>query len=104
MFTNVMFYVVWAILALLPLISAVVFPPTIKKKTIACLCVLVVTFGFAIVKYMNDESIYNRWNGGICNCGGVYELSAVSQFNCCKSFYYTCDSCGHTEEFSRLMK
>lgn len=39
MFTNVGFYVVWAILALLPLISAVVFPPTIKKKTITCLCV-----------------------------------------------------------------
>lgn len=104
MFTNVGFYVVWAILALLPLISAVVFPPTIKKKTIACLCVLVVTFGFAIVKYMNDESINNRWNGGICNCGGVYELSAASQSHASKSFYYTCDSCGYTEEFSRLMK
>lgn len=104
MFTNVMFYVVWAVLALLPLISAAVFPPTIKKKVIACLCVLIVTFGFATIKYMNNESINNRWNGGICNCGGIYELSAVSQFHASKSFYYTCDSCGHTEQFSRLMK
>ena len=104
MFTNVGFYVVWAVLALLPFISAAVFPPTIKKKVIACLCVLTVTFGFTIIKYMNNESIYNRWNDGVCTCGGVYELSAASQFNVCKSFYYTCDECGHTEEFSHLMR
>lgn len=104
MFENVMFYVVWGVVALLPLISAAIFPPTVKKKVIACLCVLIVTFGFTVLKYMNNESIYNRWNNGVCNCGGVYELSAVSQFKCSKSFYYTCDSCGHTEEFSHLMK
>lgn len=104
MFTNVMFYVVWGVLALLPLISAAVFPPTVKKKVITCLCVLVVTFGFTVIKYIGDESRNNRWNGGICNCGGTYEFSGASQFSASKSFYYTCDTCGHTEEFSQLMK
>ena len=40
MFTNVMFYVGWAVLALLPLMVAVLAPQTVKGKIIACLCVL----------------------------------------------------------------
>lgn len=39
MFTNVMFYVGWAILALLPLTMAIFAPQTVKGKIIACLCV-----------------------------------------------------------------
>lgn len=42
--------------------------------------------------------------GGNCECGGTYELSAASQYRTFRSFYYTCDTCGHTEEFSHLMK
>lgn len=104
MFTNAGFYAIWAIFAFFPLPLAILIPETVKKKIIACLCVLGVTFGFAVILYMNNESVNNRWNGGICNCGGAYELSAASQSHASKSFYYTCDVCGHTEEFSRLMK
>lgn len=104
MFTNSGFYVIWAIFAFFPLALAILIPETVKKKFIICLCVLVVTFGFTVIKYMGDESRNNRWNDGICNCGGIYELSAASQSHASKSFYYTCDSCGHTEEFSHLMK
>ena len=104
MFTNVKFYVVWAVLALFPLMIAVFVPQTIKKKVIACLCVLAVTFGFVVIIYMNNESINDRWNNGVCECGGTYEFSAASQSHASKSFYYTCNVCGHTEEFSRLMK
>lgn len=54
--------------------------------------------------YMDAKSGDDRWNNGTCECGGVYELSAASQYRTSRSFYYTCDTCGHTEEFSHLMK
>lgn len=104
MFTNNGFYVIWAIFAFFPLALAVLIPETAKKKFIVCLCVLAVTFGFTVIRYMNDESINNRWNGGICNCGGTYEFSAASRYCASRTFYYSCDVCGHTEEFSQLMK
>ena len=104
MFTNVMFYVGWAVFALLPLIVAIVAPQTVKGKIIACLCVLAVTCGVMALIYKDAENANNRWNNGVCECGGTYELSAASQCRTSKFFYYTCDECGHTEEFSHLMK
>lgn len=104
MFTNVMFYVGWAVLALLPLMMAVLAPQTVKGKIIACLCVLAVTCGVMTLICKGAENANDRWNNGVCECGGTYELSAASQYRSSKSFYYTCDECGHTEEFSHLMK
>ena len=54
MFTNSGFYVIWAIFAFFPLALAILIPETAKKKFIACLCVLAVTFGFAVIRYMNN--------------------------------------------------
>lgn len=104
MFTNVMFYVVWAVLAFLFLSVLVLIPQTLKKKIIACFLILVVTFGIATLLYKQAEGEQERWNNGICECGGTYELSAASQHRSSKTFYYTCDNCGHTEKFSNLMK
>lgn len=105
MFTNVMFYVGWAVLALLPLMLAVSsHSATVKGKIIACLCVLAVTCGIMALIYKDAESANVRWNNGICECGGTYEVSAASQYRSSKTFYYTCNICGHTEGFSHLMK
>lgn len=104
MFTNVMFYVVWAALAFLFSLVLVLIPQTLKKKILACFLILVVTFGIATLLYKQAEGEQERWNNGICECGGTYELSAASQYRSSKTFYYTCDNCGHTEEFSNLMK
>ena len=103
MFTNVMFYVAWAVFFLF-LSFLVLVPQTLKKKIIACFLILVVTFGIATLLYKQGEGKRERWNNGICECGGTYELSAASQYRSSKTFYYTCDNCGHTEEFSHLMK
>lgn len=54
--------------------------------------------------YKDVENANDRWNNGICECGGAYELSAASKYRTSESFYYTCNTCGHTEEFSHLMK
>lgn len=104
MFTNVMFYVVWAALAFLFSSVLVLIPQTLKKKILACFLILVVTFGIATLLYKQAEREQERWNNGICECGGTYELSAASQYRSSKTFYYTCDNCGHIEEFSNLMK
>jgi hypothetical protein len=103
MFTNVMFYVAW-VAAFLFSSVLVLIPQTLKKKIIACFLILVVTFGIATLLYKQAEWKQERWNNGICECGGTYELSAASQYRSSKTFYYTCDNCGHTEEFSSLMK
>lgn len=104
MFTDVMFYIGWTALALFPLMIAFLAPQTVKGKIIACLCVLAVTCGIMVLMYQDAENAADRWNNGTCECGGAYELSAASQYRTSKSFYYTCDTCGRTEEFSHLMK
>lgn len=104
MFTNVMFCIAWAVLALIPFSLAAIAPQTVKRKIMACLCVLAITCGITTLIYKNAENAKTRWNDGICECGGTYELSAASQYRTSKSFYYTCDTCGHIEEFFSLMK
>lgn len=104
MFTNIMFYVGWAVLALVPLTVAVLAPQTVKGKIIACLCVLAVTCGVMTLIYKDAENANDRWNNGVCECGGTYELSAASRDRSFEFFYYTCDECGHTKEFSHLMR
>lgn len=104
MFTDVMFYIAWVALALMPLMIALLAPQTVKGKIIACLCVLVVACGITTLIYKDVENANDRWNNGVCECGGTYELSAASKYRTSESFYYTCDTCGHTEEFSHLMK
>ena len=104
MFTNVIFYVGWAVLALIPLMVAVIAPQTAKGKIIACLCVLAVTCGVTTLIYKDAENAKDCWNDGVCECGGTYELSAASQCRTSRFFYYTCDECGHTKEFSHLMR
>lgn len=77
MFSDILFYIVWAILSLLPLMIAAFAPETVKEKIIACLCVLVITCGITAMMFYEDENAVDRWNDGICECGGTYEFSAV---------------------------
>lgn len=104
MFSDITFYIVWAIFSLFPLMVATFAPETVKGKIITCLCVLMVTCGITAMLYQDDENANNRWNNGVCECGGTYEFSAASKSRLSESFYYTCDTCGHTEEFPHLMK
>lgn len=104
MFTNVMFYASWVIIAMFPLMIAALGPETTKGKIIACLCALAITFGITALIYQDAKNADKRWNNGVCECGGTYEFSAASKYRTSESFYYTCDKCGHTEDFSHLMK
>lgn len=104
MFTNVMFYVSWAVIAIFPLMIAVFAPETVRGRIIACLLALAISFGVTVLIYNDAKNANDRWNNGVCECGGTYEFSAASKYRTSESFYYTCDTCGHTEEFSHLMR
>lgn len=104
MFTNPSFYIVWAVMAFFPLMIAILAPETCRGKIIAILVALAIAFGVATLLYKDAEGDHDRWNNGYCECGGQYQFSSATNYRGSKDYYYTCDKCGHTEEFSAIMK
>ena len=104
MFTNSGFYIVWAIMAVFPLMIAALAPETWRGKIIAILVALAISFGVATMLYKEQEGNHDRWNNGICDCGGEYQFSSATNYRGSRDYYYTCDECGHTERFSQIMK
>ena len=104
MLTNPYFYLAWAAMAIFPLMFAFVAPKTWDEKIIAILIAVAIAFGLATLIYKEAEGNRNRWNNGYCECGGEYQFSSATNYRGSKDYYYTCDKCGHTEEFSSLMR
>lgn len=104
MFTNLDFYIVWAIVAVFPLMIVAIASETWRGRIIAILLTLVITFGLTTMLYKEQEGNHDRWNNGYCECGGQYQFSSTTNWHGSKDYYYTCDKCGHTEEFSAIMK
>ena len=104
MLTNPYFYLAWAAMAIFPLMFAFLAPKTWRGKIIAILIALAIAFGLATLIYKEAEGNRNRWNNGYCECGGQYQFSSATNWHGSKNYYYTCDKCGHTEEFSAIMK
>lgn len=104
MFTNPGFYLAWAIMAIFPLMIAFLAPETRGGKIVAILVALAIAFGVATLLYKQAEGNHDRWNNGYCECGGQYQFSSATNYRGSKDYYYTCDKCGHTEEFSAIMK
>lgn len=104
MFTNLSFYIVWAVMAFFPLMIAILASETCRGKIIAILVALAIAFGAATLLYKDAEGNHDRWNNGYCECGGQYQFSSATNYRGSKDYYYTCDKCGHTEEFSAIMK
>lgn len=99
------FYIAWAILALFPLVLAILIPDTIWGKIAASAVVLAATFALTFGMYAEQKNDSNRWNNGIhIDCGGAYQFSSATDWRGSKTYYYTCDKCGHTEKFSSIMK
>ena len=104
MLTNPYFYLAWAGMAIFPLMFAFVAPKTWGERIIAILIAVAIAFGLATLIYKEAEGNRNRWNNGYCECGGKYQFSSATNYRGSKDYYYTCDKCGHTEEFSSLMR
>lgn len=104
MFTNPGFYIAWAVMAFFPLMIAILAPETWGGKIVAILVAIAIGFGVATLLYKEAEGNHDRWNNGYCECGGQYQFSSATNWRGSKNYYYTCDKCGHTEEFTSIMK
>ena len=104
MLTNPGFYLAWAVMAILPLMIAIVAPETWHGRVVAVLIAIAIGFGVATLLYKEAEGNHDRWNNGYCECGGQYQFSSATNYRGSKDYYYTCDKCGHTEEFSAIMR
>ena len=91
-------------MAFFPLTIAILAPETCRGKIIAILVALAIAFGVATLLYKDAEGNHNRWNNSYCECGGQYQFSSATNYRGSKDYYYTCDKCGHTEEFHAIMK
>ena len=104
LFTNPAFYGTIFIFLLMFIPFAKIIPDRRRNKIIACICVVIASFGIASLFFIGQIEETERWNSGICiNCGGVYELSGISKQPITK-FCYTCGTCGRTEKFPNLME
>ena len=104
MLTNPGFYIAWAVMAFFPLMIAILAPETWHGRIIAVLIAIAIGFGVATLLYKEQESNHDRWNNGYCECGGQYQFSSATNWRGSKNYYYTCDKCGHTEEFTSIMR
>ena len=104
MFTNPGFYIAWAVMAFFPLMIAILAPETWHGRVIAVLVAIAIGFGVATLLYKEAEGNHDRWNNGYCECGGEYQFSSATNWRGSKNYYYTCDKCGHTEEFTSIMR
>ena len=104
MLTNPGFYIAWAVMAFFPLMIAILAPETWHGRVIAVLIASAIGFGVATLLYKDAEGNHDRWNNGYCECGGQYQFSSATNWRGSKDYYYTCDRCGHTEEFTSIMR
>ncbi len=104
MLTNPGFYIAWAVMAFFPLMIAILAPETWHSRVIAVLIAIAIGFGVATLLYKEAEGNHDRWNNGYCECGGQYQFSSATNWRGSKNYYYTCDKCGHTEEFTSIMR
>lgn len=104
LFTNPAFYGTIFIFLLMFIPFAILIPDRRRKRIIACICVFIVSFGITSLFFIGQAGETERWNGGICvDCGGIYEFSGASERLDTK-FYYTCNNCGHTVQFTQIMR
>lgn len=104
MFQNIFFYVLWGVLfiGIAPII--VLNCNTIIGKILSIILALTLAFGTSLILCLQDEEQAERWNEGICECGGTYEFTAAARSAMGTTYYYTCNECGHTESFGKIMR
>lgn len=105
MLTNPGFWALFLILLFCIYALFIFIPDTWKGRiavlVIGAICALV----FSAMLYEVSQTQTNTWNNGIhIDCGGEYQFSSATNWRGSKNYYYTCDKCGHTEEFSSLMR
>lgn len=60
MFTNIGYYIAWAVIAFFPLMITITTPETVRGKIIASIIALAATFGFTCGMYYKCSSAIDR--------------------------------------------
>lgn len=104
MYQDIAFYILWALFFVCIAPFIFLYCDSVIGKIIGIAFALAITFGIAVSFWREDDTQRTRWNDGICECGGIYEFSGAAKTTMSTTYYYTCDTCGHTEEFDGIMR
>lgn len=71
-----------------------------KRQKIKCvLFCIALWLVFSSLMCLDAYIDFKAWNDGKCDCGGKWELTAVSESRTgTKTKYYVCEKCGHEIE------
>lgn len=104
MFQSIYFYILWGLFFICIAPIMVLNCNTIMGKILSIILALMLALGISLIFYHQDERQAERWNEGICECGGTYEFTAAANSAMSTTYYYTCNECGHTEAFKQIMR
>lgn len=105
MFSNPSFWACFAVIFVCAALLTFLIPETTKGRIIIVIVCVVVSFLTAMLMYADAATEKDCWNNGIhIDCGGEYQFTGATNWRGSKDYYYTCNKCGHTEEFNRLIK
>lgn len=105
MFTNPSFWAIFGVIFVAVALLTFLIPDNKKERIITAVICVAVSFIAAVLIYSDTTKSTERWNDGIhIDCGGQYQFTSATDYRGSKTFYYTCDKCGHTEEFHSIMR
>ena len=77
----------------------------IWKKIICTILLVTASAGLFVGGLALEADTDNdKWNNGVCLCGGAYKFANASQHKQTVHYYYVCDACDHVIDTHRAMK
>lgn len=105
MFTNPSFWALFGVIFIACFLLTFLIADTWKGRIITIIICIIAAFIFAMLIYSTAKNDNDKWNNGThIDCGGTYQLTTATDYHRRKTFYYTCDKCGHTEAFNSIMR
>jgi hypothetical protein len=53
---------------------------------------------------VEEDADSDKWNNGVCLCGGTYKFANASRHKQTVHYYYVCDACDHVIDTHKAMK
>ena len=105
MLTSPVFWARFLIILFCVYVMLIFIPETWEGRIVVLIVGAICVFAVSSILYKTAQVQTDIWNNGIhIDCGGEYQFSSATNWRGSKAYYYTCDKCGHTEEFSSIMK
>lgn len=74
------------------------------SKILAIVICCGIFFGFGCMFGQEHTNDVDKFNNGVCQCGGEYRMSGATRTRMgSETFYYTCQDCGWTIKTNSLM-